>query len=255
MILGGLLSGVICLFLIVLPPHTRPGSAITPADNRFSLVLAAYLGTTIAVLGAGLRTRLAWAWSGTLTICFIFAFVGLALPFIAAGAKSATAASTAVVAIFGLIIFTPNLLFFVYLLRKRIRDSFEVGEMSTLWIRVLAVQYFIGVGFYLGEAFSPHKRALFGIVRNPIVIATQAILMAALCFFIARGLYRFNETGRRWAIGTSIYSFIQYACFVFIDHEGKSKFGFRIFTLGITTALYALTIWYLYSRRADFTNT
>jgi heme/copper-type cytochrome/quinol oxidase subunit 4 len=219
------------------------------------MVLAAYMATTIAVLGAGLRTRLAWAWSGTLTICFIFAFVGLALPFIAAGAKSASAASTAVVAFFSVIIVMPSLLFFIHLLRKRIRESFEVGEMSTLWVRVLAVQYFIGVGFYLCEAFSPHKRALFGIVRDPIVIVTQTILMAALCFFIARGLYKFNETARKWAIGTSIYSFIQYACFVFLDHEGKSKPGFRLFTLGITTALYALTIWYLYSRRVDFTNT
>jgi hypothetical protein len=114
------------------------------------------------------------------------------------------------------------------------------------------VSYLLGAGIEFGDALNPVPRALFGVVKNGIVLGIYAVAMGAICILAGRGLYSLRESARKLAVNLNILWIVDYSCWAVIDPPKPGKLAVRLVTHALTVTICGLTIWYLHSRRQVF---
>jgi hypothetical protein len=252
MILGGLALGFLFLALAVFPFHPKPGRVMTAAGYRHFCLQTAYLCAWASVLGAGLRTRLPWSWHGTIAILLTFAFIGLMVPVIAATLRNAKPSGASGALILGSVLCAPSVLFLWQLFRPGVRAALGIPEAPPPWIRVLAMSHLTGAGLIFLGVLNPTPRALFGVWKNRELLLAYLLLSGFLWIWIGRGLYRYRESARRWAIGFGLITAAEYCCFTMIGPATPGQLYVRGLRLFVWVVISALTVWYLHTRRRWF---
>jgi hypothetical protein len=214
------------------------------AKYEYSYALLAYFSAAIALLGAGLRTRLGWAWSGTVYL-LLYGLFGMYVPAIARtplpGNLKFLAPGCAIA-----------FLFLWLLFQQDVRNGFEVADTSLLWIRVIAVGYVIFSGVYLVTLLSPKMSPRFGVLKGTTLLVSYSLALTAVRVITGSELYKRNEMARRWAIVFSIVTGIDVLGMTAFDWFVSHNAHKLIPSLVVTLSIEALTIWYLHTRRDSF---
>ena len=259
MIVVGLLSGFLFLIALVVPPaHRHFGSAEAESSKRLVLVFCTYAAMVTVAFGHGLRKRLAWAWDGTVSLAGTTASVAAALPFGMIHGNSTKASTVIGGAVLAVLVGFPALAVLIYLARSIVRERFTTptslrGAEPTVWIRLIAIGNLIGSGCYICDLLNPTPVPVFGLALRGVPLYLYLLANTGVLIYCGHGLYRLRESARRVEIGYSIFSAGQLLVWGVLTPTPYGGISYsRAYILLICTALSALTVWYLVTRRWMF---